>query len=103
MRSQGGQGRRDDPPQPGRRVLALLHRIGGFPRRHWEAVMSHIDFEISGGGAVYLLHPLTPEAHDWAAEHLPADALRLGDPVAVEWRYVGDVVCGAVADGLRIW
>ena len=56
-----------------------------------------IDFEISGGGTVYLLHP-----HSWIAEHLPADAMRLGDAVAVEWRYIGDVVGGAIADGLRV-
>jgi hypothetical protein len=31
--------------------------------------------------------------------------LRLGDAVAVEWRYigaVGDIVHGAIADGLRV-
>jgi hypothetical protein len=64
--------------------------------------MARIDFEIFGGGTVYLLHPLTPEAHDWVAEHLPADALHPGDAVAIEWRYVGNVVGGAIADGLRV-
>jgi hypothetical protein len=64
--------------------------------------MAQIDFEIFGGKTVYLLHPLTPEAHDWVAEHLPADALHLGDAVAVEWRYLRNVVGGAVADGLRV-
>jgi hypothetical protein len=33
--------------------------------------MAQIDFEISGGGTVYLLQPLTGEAHDWVAKHLP--------------------------------
>ena len=61
-----------------------------------------IDFEISGGGSVYLLHPLTPAARDWIAEHLPADAMRLGDAVAVEWRYIGDIVGGAIGDGLQV-
>jgi hypothetical protein len=42
------------------------------------------DFEISGGGTVYLLHPLTRAARTWVAEHLPTDAMRLGDAVAVE-------------------
>jgi hypothetical protein len=56
--------------------------------------MARIDFEISGGGTVYLLHPLTREAHEWVAEYLPADALRLGDAVAVGWRDVGSVVGG---------
>ena len=64
--------------------------------------MAHVDFEISGGTAVYLLRPLTPQAHDWVAEHLPADTLRLGTAVAVEWRYIGHIVGAALADGLRV-
>ena len=64
--------------------------------------MARIDFEISGGGTVFLLHPLTHAAHTWTAEHLPTDALRRGDAVAVEWRYIGDVVGGAIADGLQV-
>jgi hypothetical protein len=64
--------------------------------------MAQIDFEISGGGTVYLLHPLTHEAHDWVAEHLPADALHLRDAVAVERRYVRNVVGGVIADGLWV-
>jgi hypothetical protein len=64
--------------------------------------MARIDFEISGGGTVYLLHPLTRAAHAWIAEHLPSDGLVLGDAVAVEWRYIGDIVGGAIGDGLRV-
>jgi hypothetical protein len=55
--------------------------------------MAQIDFEISGGG-LYLLHPLTLEAHEWAAEYLAADALPLGDVVAVGWCFVGSVASG---------
>ena len=62
--------------------------------------MARIDFEISGGGTVYLLHPLTRTAQAWIAEHLPADALRLGDSVAIEWRYIGEIASGAIDDGL---
>ena len=36
--------------------------------------MTRIDFEVSGGGTVYLLHPLTRAARTWVAENLPADA-----------------------------
>jgi hypothetical protein len=64
--------------------------------------MACFDFEIFGGRTVYLLNPLTPVAYDWFAEHLPADALRLGDAVALEWRYIGYVVGGAIADGLSV-
>jgi hypothetical protein len=30
--------------------------------------MAYVDFKISSGGTVYLFHPLTREAHEWAAE-----------------------------------
>jgi hypothetical protein len=37
--------------------------MGGLPRSDtWEAVMAHIDFEISGGGTVYFFRLLTHEA-----------------------------------------
>ena len=64
--------------------------------------MARIDFGISGGETVYLLHPLTRAAHAWIAEHLPADALRLCGAVAVEGRDIGDVVGGVMADGLAV-
>jgi len=61
--------------------------------------MVRIDFEISGDGTVYLLHPLTGAARTWIAEHLPADTMRLG-AVAIEWRYIGEIASGAIDDGL---
>lgn len=61
-----------------------------------------IDFEVSGGGTVYLLHPLTRAAHAWVEEHLPTDAMRLGDAVVVEHRYIRDIVGGVVRDGLAV-
>ena len=64
--------------------------------------MAHVDFEIVGGKIVYLLRPLKPQAHDCVAKHLPTDALHLGAAVAVEWRYLEDVIGGVVADGLLV-
>ena len=40
--------------------------------------MARIDFEISGGGTVYLLHPRTSAARAWVEDHLPADATWFG-------------------------
>jgi hypothetical protein len=62
--------------------------------------MARVGFEISGGGTVYLVHPLTPAARAWIAEHLPDDAMRLGDVVAAEWRYIGEIASSAIDDGL---
>jgi hypothetical protein len=102
MRSRGGQGRRDDPPRAGLRVLGPPPPHGRSSPRHtgrpsWRRSTSRFS-----AAEPSTFHPLTPEAHDWVAEHLPADALHLGDAVAVEWRYLRNVVGGAVADGLRV-
>jgi hypothetical protein len=64
--------------------------------------MARIDFEISGGGTVYLLHPLTRAARAWVAEHLPDDATRWCGAIVVEPRYIGPIVQGAIADGLVV-
>lgn len=63
------------------------------------------DFFVTGEGpftTVYLLHPLTDAAHEWVAEHLPEDAQRLGNAIAVEHRYIRDIVDGARNDGLAV-
>ena len=64
--------------------------------------MTRIDFAISGGGTVYLLHPLTRAARPWVAEHRPVDARRLDHAGAVEWRYLGGIVGGAIGAGLVV-
>ncbi len=61
-----------------------------------------IDFEVSGGGSVYLFKPLTRAAHAWVEEHLPEDAMRWCGAVVVEHRYIGPIVGGAIGDGLLV-
>jgi hypothetical protein len=66
---------------------------------------SEADFSIEGEGrfcAVYLLRPLTPAGFDWVEEHIPEDAQRLGNAVAVEHRYISDIVAGIQDDGLAV-
>lgn len=63
------------------------------------------DFFVTGEGpftTVYLLHPLTDAAREWVAEHLPEDAQRLGNGIAVEHRFIRDIVDGARNDGLAV-
>ena len=59
-----------------------------------------IDFELSGG-TVYLFRPLTRVAHAWVEEHLPADATWCS-AVAVEHRYIGPIIGGAIGEGLVV-
>lgn len=64
--------------------------------------MSAPDFIFSCHGTVTLLYPATEAARDWIAEHIPEDAQRLGEAVAIEPRYAGDILEGAMNDGLTI-
>ena len=59
-----------------------------------------IDFELSGHGTVYPFRPITRAAHHWVAEHLPTDATWWCGAVVVEHRFIGDIVAGAIGDGL---
>lgn len=60
------------------------------------------DFDVSGGGTLYILTPLTAAAKEWCNDHLPEDAQRWCNGYAVEHRYIGDIVAGIQADGYRV-
>lgn len=60
------------------------------------------DFRVSGGGSLYILSPLTEAARDWVAEHIGDDAQTFGGGIAVEHRYIGDIVDGIQCDGLTV-
>lgn len=60
------------------------------------------DLLVHGGGTVYLLRPVSPAGAAWVDEHIPGDATWFGGAVAVEHRYIRDIVVGAVSDGLRV-
>jgi len=61
-----------------------------------------VDFELSGGGTVYLLRPVTRAAHNWVEEHLPTDATWWCGAVVVEHRYIGPIIGDAIGDGLAV-
>jgi len=60
------------------------------------------DLLVHGGGTVYLLRPVSRAGTAWVDEHIPEDAAWFGGAVAVEHRYIRDIVVVAVADGLRV-
>jgi len=60
------------------------------------------DFFLECHGSIYLLRPTTPSAFDWISENLPSDALRFGDAVVIEWRYVSPILIGLQSDGLAV-
>lgn len=60
------------------------------------------DLLVYGSGSPYFLHPVSPTAHAWLADHIEPEAQQLGDAIAVEHRYIRDIVLGARADGLEV-
>ncbi len=49
--------------------------------------------------SVYLITPLTPECRDWLKENVREDAMYLGSSLAVEHRYVENLVAGLREQG----
>ena len=60
------------------------------------------DFIVSNHGSVHLVLPVSPAGRVWVKDHLPVDAQRFGESVAVEHRYIGDIVEGIQTEGLRV-
>lgn len=62
-----------------------------------------MDFNITGGGTLYVLDPLTPRAKAWIKDHVDDNALTWGpNAIAIEHRYVADIIDGIRADGLEV-
>jgi len=61
------------------------------------------DFSIHGFGSIYLFEPLSKSARAWLDEHCPAgdNHQYLGRNLAVEFRYVDEIVHLAIRDGLK--
>jgi hypothetical protein len=64
--------------------------------------MERIDFTVVNEGSIFLLQPLTPAAITWTNKYLPEDRLCFGSAVAVEHRFIADILQGITDDGL-VW
>ncbi len=51
--------------------------------------------------SVYLITPLTPECGDWLKDNVSEDAMYLGLSLAVEHRYVENLVLGLQEQGFK--
>jgi len=60
------------------------------------------DVEVVSHGSLVSLKPRTKAGIEWVDEHLPADHLKFGGAVMVEWRFASDIVDGLVQDGLNV-
>lgn len=64
--------------------------------------MNRGDFEVENHGSIFLLRPISEGAHDWAFENLPADVPTFGTAIAVEHRFIADIVEGIQSAGLEV-
>ena len=60
------------------------------------------DVTVSGSGTIYLLHLQTLAAFAWVEDHVVGERQFLGDALAVEHRYVADIVAGMLEGGLEL-
>ncbi len=70
-------------------------------RQEVQAVRRSIDFVVRDEGTIWLFTPLTPAALQFLSDHIQEDAQYFGDSLAVEHRYVYDLLLGLREHGLK--
>ena len=60
------------------------------------------DFTVENHGSIFLVRPLTDEVKGWLNEHVAEDAQWFGGALAVEHRYVSDLVQGLLNEGFAL-
>jgi hypothetical protein len=61
-----------------------------------------VDLLVHGEGSIYLLRPTSPRGQRWIDEHVSDERHEWAGAIVVEHRFIGDIVRGAIADGLRV-
>jgi len=51
---------------------------------------------------VYLLHATSKAAKAWTKKHISENATKLGDAIAVEHRYIEDIVSAMLDSGFKV-
>jgi hypothetical protein len=73
-----------------------FHTSGSSPTEH-----PVFDFVVRDEGTIWLFTPLTPVASQFLFDHIHEDAQYFGPSLAVEHRYVYDLLVGLREHGLR--
>jgi hypothetical protein len=60
------------------------------------------DLLVHGHGTLYLLRATSRRGQRWVNERVTDDRQEWAGAVVVEHRFIGDIVRGAIADGLRV-
>jgi hypothetical protein len=60
-----------------------------------------VDFLVRDEGSIWLFTPLSPAALEFLSEHIQADVQYFGDSLAVEHRFVYDLLVGLGGHDLK--
>jgi hypothetical protein len=61
-----------------------------------------LDLLVHGEGSIHLLRPTSRCGQRWIDEHVSDDRQEWAGAIVVEHRFIGDIVRGAIADGLWV-
>lgn len=65
-----------------------------------------MDLQVENHGSIFLLRPVSDTGREWINDHLltpEGEAPQMfGDATVVEHRYIGEIVEGAIEDGLVV-
>jgi hypothetical protein len=60
------------------------------------------DIRISNQGSIFMVYPLSDAGTEWLDEHIGEESTWFGGGLAVEHRYIEDLVEGMQGDGLTV-
>jgi hypothetical protein len=74
----------------------------GAARRKGAVMAKPVDLLVHGEGSIYLLRPATRRGQRWIDMRISSGRTEWAGAIVVEHRYIGEVVRGAIGDGLRV-
>jgi hypothetical protein len=60
------------------------------------------DLLVHGEGSIYLLRATSKRGQIWIAERISDDSQKWAGTIVVEHRFIGEIVRGALTDGLQV-
>jgi hypothetical protein len=68
----------------------------------WERSRSQPDARIENHGSIFLIRPFSPDAKEWLHTFVDPESHYLGNALAVESRYIAEIVAGMHEAGLDV-
>jgi hypothetical protein len=81
--------------------MKLSNLPPGVTDRMIEDQIAHADFRVENHGSLVLVFPITQDAKDWLDENVRGEQQWFGSGLAVEPRYIADLIAGMYEAGLE--